>query len=604
MPILVLVLLFTLTACAQSESRLLGEKQAQTETAAYLAARVPILPTFSSRADWERYSRSLRERILREVVIRGQAESWRRAQCRVEWLPEMPAGPGYRMRPVRFEAIPGLWIPAILYSPATLTGRVPVVLNVKGHERSGIDTPYIQQRSIHLARNGVLALTVDWFGFGQLAGEGFRHAVMPQIDLTGTSGVAVFFLSLERSVDLALSLPNADANRIAVTGLSGGGWQTIFLAALDERIKLAHPVAGYSSYVTRTQMPLMDLGDAEQTPSDLAAVADYTHLTAMAAPRPLLITKNANDTCCFRADYAPGPLLQAARPVYSLLGAPDKLAYFLNQGPGHNYDRDTREAFYRFLGEHFLNGKFVWNENVPESELKTAEQLRVPLPEKNLDFHQIAQQLATGLPRKSWSDAAAGRKRLRELLKVRDLPVQALPAGEGRYRLLMDRAWTVPLTVAGPRDATRTLAVFARDLAPPAGTRVVRIDPFFYGESNPGKKDWLYAILLASLGERPVGLQAAQTIAAARWLQAQGMGPVEIAAEGRETLLALTALALDEGKAIRAVRLREPVSLREAIARNWTVDRYPEWFAFGLLAEFDIDSIRGLCPRDSVHSSW
>ena len=58
-------------------------------------------------------------------------------------------GPGYRIKKLRFEAIPGLWIPALLYEPEQLKGRVPVVLNVNGHDSKGKTAPYKQ---IRLAR--------------------------------------------------------------------------------------------------------------------------------------------------------------------------------------------------------------------------------------------------------------------------------------------------------------------------------------------------------------------------------------------------------------------------------------------------------------------
>ena len=192
------------------------------------------------------------------------------------------------------------------------TGPTPVVLNVNGHEGTGIGNPYIQARCINLAKKGLYALNVEWIGQSQLANEGLVHYRMNQLDLVGTPGLAVFYESLRRSVDIALGLPHADASRIAVTGLSGGGWQTIMISALDTRVTLASPVAGHSSFVTRTQWPDKDLGDSEQTPSDLASVVDYPHLNALMAPRPLQLSHNAKDSCCFRADYALGPMVQQA----------------------------------------------------------------------------------------------------------------------------------------------------------------------------------------------------------------------------------------------------------------------------------------------------
>src|SRR5439155_16035861 len=200
-------------------------------------------------------------------------------------------GPGYRIRKLRFQPLPGLWIPALLYEPEKLAGKVPAILNVNGHDPNGKAAPYKQIRCINQAKRGMLALNVEWLGMGQLRSEGFQHGRMNQLDLCGTCGLAPFYLCMERGLDLLLGLPNTDPERVAVTGLSGGGWQTIFISSLDKRVKLTDPVAGYSSLLTRVRH-FKDLGDSEQTPNDLATVADYTHLTAMMAPRPTLLTFN------------------------------------------------------------------------------------------------------------------------------------------------------------------------------------------------------------------------------------------------------------------------------------------------------------------------
>ena len=149
---------------------------------------------------------------------------------------------------------------------------------------------YHQARCINLAKKGLYAINVEWIGQTQLATEGLQHYKMNQLDLVGTPGLAVFYESLRRTLDIGIALPHADAARVAVTGLSGGGWQTIILSALDTRVALANPSPGFSSYVTRAQWPDKDLGDSEQTPSDLASIADYTHLTALMAPRALQLT--------------------------------------------------------------------------------------------------------------------------------------------------------------------------------------------------------------------------------------------------------------------------------------------------------------------------
>jgi dienelactone hydrolase len=323
--------------------------------------------------------------------------------------------------------VPGLWVPALLYEPDKLTGKVPVILNVNGHERTGTATPYIQERCINLAKRGMLALNLEWVGKGQLDTPGFQHYKINQLDLCGTSGVALHYLAMKRAIDLLLKLEHADAERLAVTGLPGGGWQTIVISSLDTRVKLANPVAGYSSFLTRAQFD-QDLGDSEQSMSDLGFVADYSHLTALMAPRPTLLTYNAKDDCCFRADHAVAPLLNAARPVFALYDATDRLRYHLNHDSGHNYGRDNREAFYRLLRDFFYAGSLNAADIPSEAEVKTAAQLRVELPADNADFHRIAVALSKPLPRSAHVPQAESRDKLARLVRFQQFKVEAQEA--------------------------------------------------------------------------------------------------------------------------------------------------------------------------------
>src|SRR5690242_17843710 len=233
---------------------LLNTKQTVVEAQIYLASRVKPMPPIKERAEWERYAAGLRRQILDHVVFRGEAAKWRSVPVKEEWLETIPAD-GYRLRKFRYQVLPGLWLPALLYEPLELKGRMPVVINVNGHEGEGMAIPYIQQRCIHLARNGVLAFNYEWYQKGQMNDPGYMHYRLNQLDLVGTSGLAAFFLAHQHLLDVALKHPHADPARVGVTGLSGGGWQTIMLSSLDPRVKLAAPVAGYSSFVTRTQFP-------------------------------------------------------------------------------------------------------------------------------------------------------------------------------------------------------------------------------------------------------------------------------------------------------------------------------------------------------------
>lgn len=616
------------------ERSIVGPALPLAEVQRYCDAAVVRMPEVKTAADWDREATRLREEVFRRVVFCGEAAKWRDAPVHVEWLDTLPGGPGYRLKKLRYEALPGLWIPAVLYEPEKLAGKVPVILNVNGHVGApGKAYEPKQIRCINQAKRGMIALNAEWVGMGQLSTPGYHHVRMNQLDLCGTSGVAVHYLTMSKAIDLLLALEHADPQRVAVTGLSGGGWQTIFIAGLDPRVTLANPVAGYSSFRTRA-MNFSDLGDSEQTPNDLGMIADYLHLTAMRAPRPTLLTKNLTDNCCFAAPHALPPLLAAVKPIYKLYGKPDNLRAHVNADPGdHNFGLDNREAFYRALQDFFYDRSPQFNSReIPcEKELKTAEQLHVPLPEKNHDFHTLALELMKSLPRDAAlpGDKAAAqtwqktrRAKLREVVRAKDFSVNALRVGQEEksgtsavfWKLQMGTAWTVPVVElvrgSNPQEAKppvivvadggRTTAAEAIDKLLASGRRVLAVDPFYLGESKIASHDWLFALLVATVGDRPLGLQASQLAAVARWSAGQHKaGPVTLLALGPRTGTAALVAAALETEAIGTVELENPlVSLKQLIEDNVGVNEKPELFCFGLLELADVKQIAALvAPR-------
>jgi dienelactone hydrolase len=602
------------------------------------------LPVFQNRSEWESYAETLRQRVLEEIVFRGVPQSWRNHPLRVEWLEYIPSGPGYRLRKLRYEALPGLWIPALLYEPEKMQGKVPGVLNVNGHYSFGKQFPAKQLRCIHLARQGVMALNIEWVGMGQLHTPNFHHGRMNQLDLCGVSGLAVFFLNMQRGLDILLSLEHIDPGKLAVTGLSGGGWQTIVLSALDKRITLSNPVAGYSSYHTRLYHE-KDLGDSEQTPTDLAALADYTHLTAFVAPRPLLLTYNAKDECCFEAGYALEPLVKAARPVYELYGQAEALRTHVNFEPGtHNYELDNRQAFYRMVREFFFANSeaFAIDELPAQAEIKSIEEMTVPLPAENHDFHTLALQCAASLP-----DAPAlpqeatdlprwqeeHRQRVADTIRYRHYQVNAVctarenPNGHLArvWRLEMQEGdttlWTMPAAEflpanwslnqgqSPPPGAKGRVLVSAEDdgvvasrvaEALTAGEAVLVIKPFGVKERSLG---YLWHLLLAGVGSRTLGLQASEIAAACRWWKECLHGaPIILEGRGQKLSLATLLTAVVEPAAIDSLRLVEPMdSLQQILEENWAVTDHPEVFCFGLLQAADIPLLIATCsPRPVI----
>ena len=612
------------------ERPILDSRIPQKQVEEFCAARVPRMPEIGSLQEWENLARKMRRETLDQVVFRGEAAAWRKIRTKYRFVETIPGGPEYRIRKLVYEVVPGVWIPGLMYEPNDLQGKVPVVLNLNGHDRkSGKAADYKQIRCINQAKRGMIALNLEWVGMGQLQTEGFSHYRMNQLDLCGTSGLAPFYLSMSRGLDLLLEHPNADPARVAVAGLSGGGWQTIIISALDERVTLSDPVAGYSSFLTRIQHH-SDLGDSEQTPVDLGVKVDYTHLTAMLAPRPALLTFNLKDNCCFASPHALPPLLAAARPVYRLYGKSDSLQWHVNEDPGtHNFGKDNRQALYRMLGAFFYAGDTDFDavEIACGNELKTVEELSVPLPGDNGDFHSLALKLSKSLPREPAALSAdpeqrlqAQRASLRSILKFNDLlDVTAMQSGEAitadgltvtPWKIHTGKEWTVPALEIAPEDyeattvllgdaGRRSLEVETRALLQKKH-RVIACDPFYFGESKIVSRDFLFALCVSAVGSRPLGIQAAQVNAVRRWAAgtSRGGGPVHVQAHGpRTSLMALCAAAVD-GQGMSQLHLfDELVSLKDILRKNIGVNQQPELFCFGLLEYFDIPLLKTMASR-------
>ncbi len=586
------------------------------ESLLFCDPKVPRIPKVKSLTEWQTFADQTRRDVLDKIVFRGAlAKQWRDAKTKVEWLDTIEGGPAYHIKKLRYEALPGLWIPALLYQPDKPADKMPVHLAVNGHDPVGKAAPYKQIRCINLAKRGIASLNVEWLGMGQLRTDGFVHARMNQLDLCGVSGLAPFYLSMSRGLDILLALPKADPARVAVSGLSGGGWQTITISSLDTRVTLCNPVAGYSAFSTRAEFG-SDLGDSEQTPNDLATVADYTHLTAMMGGRAALLTYNAKDNCCFAADHALPSLLDAAEPIFKLYNQPERLRSHINTDPGtHNFEIDNRQAFYGMVGDIFFAGDstFTATEIPCENEVKKQAELDVPLPADNLDFHQLAVAASQNLPH---DPTQATRAKLREIVNYQPCTAAATKTGgETRggfqatfWKLRMGGDWTVPATelTRGAASATTILIAdtgrktAAQDIEAllAAGHRVIAVDPTFVGEAGMGGRTYLHALLVATLGQRALGIEAAQVTALSRWASEQFKSSPTVQTIGpRSSLVALVAKAMEPSHVGELKPSQHIEDLHGILRNNWTISDRPEMLCFGLLEFFNVPQLQALTEK-------
>ena len=589
--------------------RLLGKAPAR-QLQSLLEAHLPKLQEPASARTWQRRAERVRQQLL-ALFFRGHAEGLLGEKPRVVWGDVIETDGGYRIRKLRYEGYPGMWIPALLYEPTELRGRIPAVLNPNGHHMGGKAMDYKQARCINLAKRGVLALNSEFIGMGELRAD-LDHNRIGALDLCGTAGIGVFYLVMKRALDVLLAHPHADGERVAMTGLSGGGWQTAILSALDERVRAVVPVAGYSALWQRRTC-IEDIGDLEQCPSDMASVADYDVLTGLYAPRPTLLIYNRHDDCCFQTKRARRSIFLPARSVFSALGAGDALALYDNAEPGtHNYEADNRRQLYGFLKEHFgLNGP---PDDLPwRDELRSERDLNVGLPSDNATLYSLAQDalIKARAARPAHRTPAAARKHLSALValpKWHAVRAKAIGAQRKRkthtvryYALHLDEQWTLPVTeFAPPRargtdlivaDAGRSSGEASVQAALSAGRRALVADVFGTGELAVG---WQHQMLVAAAGLRPLGLQVGHLLALAQWA-GQRYGMPHLVARGQVTsIAALIACALQPKAAVALQTFNMLDSLARLVQWPTPYATAPSLFCFGLLSAFDVEDLMAL----------
>jgi cephalosporin-C deacetylase-like acetyl esterase len=342
-----------------------------------LAERQRQIERLVTIQDVSRRGAYLRERMLDDL---GGFPEKTPLNARVVGVLQRPA---YKIEKVIFESQPHFYVTANLYLPSTGHPPYPAILFPLGHEPGGKANPTWQQMLGSLAIKGFVALTWDPVGQGerlQMYDEDLReskvgdstteHTVVgTQCLLVGDHLARYTVWDGMRALDYLLSRSEVDPTRVGLTGNSGGGTHTAYLAALDDRIRVAAP----SCYITSWRVMLHTIGpqDAEQTfPLWLKDGLDYPDYVYAFAPKPYLLLSAIRDF--FPIAGARETFEEAVR-VYSAIGAKEKLAMF-EADDGHGYSKPRRLAAYEWFGR-LLKG-IDDKEPEPQIEMATPDELR------------------------------------------------------------------------------------------------------------------------------------------------------------------------------------------------------------------------------------
>lgn len=296
-----------------------------------------------NRAAWERRKAELRAALFQAMGTVPGPDCPLAAKT-IETLQR----DSYRIEKVIFQTLPDVWMTATAYVPAPTAGKRPAVLVVHGHWPMARRDPVVQARCLGLVKLGFFVLAVDAFGAGERftdPARGTYHGALYGSTLwpTGQSLLGVQVHENRRAVDYLLTREEVDGTRLGITGASGGGNQSMYAGALDERIQAVVPVCSVGNYQAYLRAACCV---CEVLPGALR-FTEEGEVLGLTAPRALLVINATKDAFQFSVAEAKKSVAQA-EPIFQLLAAGDRLRHLTFESP-HAYNQAMREAMYGWM---------------------------------------------------------------------------------------------------------------------------------------------------------------------------------------------------------------------------------------------------------------
>jgi cephalosporin-C deacetylase-like acetyl esterase len=408
---------------------------------------------------------------VRARIERARSRVWQLIGGQFEKTPLKPQIVGtidrsdYRIEKVIFESLPEVFVTANLYVPKKHKPPYPGIIVPLGHSNNGKSFYYYQYVCQSLARKGYMVLPFDPFGQGERlqyldprTGKGL-YGPTKEHDQAGRP-MLLFGSQFEqyrvwdgiRAVDYLLSRPEVDPERIGCTGQSGGGTMTMWLAALEPRIKVAAASDGQNENLAGPNYaPPGAVDDAEQNiAGSLPYGIDRGDLFLAFAPKPLLIQYSRTDPgLTYSPTYGEGTkeIYSELQAAYKLMGAADKVKLFGSPLP-HAYDYFNRRAAYewfnRWLGrEEWGTGESAYEDSPPDTlNCTSTGQVLTSLGGRSvvqLNTDHMRKVAPAIPPPRTPDEAKAARERAQKTLKE----LLGLPAGRTPLnpRIISSNIW-------------------------------------------------------------------------------------------------------------------------------------------------------------------
>lgn len=270
---------------------------------------------------------------------------------------------GYRIEKIIYEPVPGYYETGCLYIPDNIKGKAPAILNVIGHDQASYKEEYYQVIITNLVKKGMIVFVIDPLGQGEhvqyydpelkFSAIGYsvlEHAYFGNVCfLSGTSPAKYFIWDGMRAIDYLLTRKEVDAENIGVTGFSGGGTVTAFIAALDDRVKVAVPCSW--SIANKALIESKGAQDAETVLiHSLAKGITFEDLLEVRAPKPVLMTFTSRDE--YLVIQGARDAFREAKKTYAAYGKEENIQ-LVEDDFKHAMTPEIRLAIYAFFQKHF-----------------------------------------------------------------------------------------------------------------------------------------------------------------------------------------------------------------------------------------------------------
>jgi len=326
------------------------------------------LSDFNSKAEWEKAKPEFRRQLLEML---GLDPLPARTDLKAE-VTGTVYGEGYAVEKVVFQSFPNLFVTAHLYMPRPLPKeKLPVVLYLCGHGNvvktiNGKEVSFgskvkYQQHAAWFARNGYACLILDTLQLAEIQGvhHGTYRYGMWWWQTLGYTPAGIECWNAMRALDYLETRPEIDMKRVGVTGRSGGGAYSWYVAATDERVGCVVPVAGIADlqahlnegYPGRLEKGII-AGHCDCMFMVNTYRWDFPLVAALIAPRPVLLGNSDKD------DIFPVPsyrrLANQVKQIYSLYNASDKFQLLETKG-AHVDTPELRAGAFRWFNKHLKN---------------------------------------------------------------------------------------------------------------------------------------------------------------------------------------------------------------------------------------------------------